>query len=124
MLIRSAANRLEIHPDVQYWLDQWARWQRRDDPGLGYPAKSSPFVTGGESQRADDWLDGENEKIDARNCAIMDTLIEELPFTQKQAIKQLYGVTRVSVYRFNQLESLLEQASMYLLPRMNDKNVL
>lgn len=90
---------------------------------LGYPSKVCLIVSGGESQRTEDWEEETYEAIWKRNCAAMDALISDLPPAQCCAIRHVYAG---DVYRFpreNVIE-LIQKAAERLLKGMNDRVII
>lgn len=118
-----AQNALDIPERVEYWLVNWARWCRKSPHKLGYPSKVCLIVSGGESQRTEDWEEETYEAIWKRNCAAMDALISDLPPAQCCAIRHVYAG---DVYRFpreNVIE-LIQKAAERLLKGMNDRVII
>lgn len=65
-------------------LDDWAKWMKKDSHRLGYPSKSSYFLTGGESTA--EVFEDMVSKSDMENIKIIDAVIDGLPKAQKNAI--------------------------------------
>ena len=65
-------------------LEDWSRWMKRDSHRLGYPSKSSYFSSGGESTL--EVFEDMVSKSDMDNVKIVDSIIDDLPIKQKQAI--------------------------------------
>lgn len=134
---QNVLERPNLDDRVNFWLIQWARFCRIDDTDLGYPSTSSPFIGGGESQRADDWLDGETEKVWIKNCQAMNALIDDLPRIQELVIRKVYlgenlifrerifePVRHNTAAYLDLINVILGQASQRLIPGMNDRDIL
>lgn len=65
-------------------LDDWSRWMKSDNHGLGYPSRTSYFSTGGES--TSEVFEDMVSKTDMNNIKIVDAVIDGLSDTQKAAI--------------------------------------
>jgi len=65
-------------------LDDWSRWMKSDNHGLGYPSRTSYFSTGGES--TSEVFEDMVSKTDKNNIKIVDAVIDGLEKNQKSAI--------------------------------------
>jgi hypothetical protein len=65
-------------------LQDWAKWMKIDNHGLGYPNKSTMLLSGGES--SNDVFEHMIEAIDNKNVATVDACIDSLPTNQKRAV--------------------------------------
>ena len=65
-------------------LDDWSRWMKSDNHGLGYPSRTSYFSTGGES--TSEVFEDMVSKTDMNNIKIVDAVIDGLEKNQKAAI--------------------------------------
>lgn len=65
-------------------LQDWAKWMKIDNHGLGYPNKSTMLLSGGES--SNDVFEHMIEESDSRNVRIVDACIESLVPDQKKAV--------------------------------------
>ena len=65
-------------------LEDWAMWMKKDSHRLGYPNKTTYFSTGGESTA--EVFEDMVSKSDMENVKIVDSIIDDLPKQQKQAI--------------------------------------
>ena len=120
-----AENLPEIPDRVDYWLNQWARWTRKEPSRLGYPPRTLGLVGGGESRRTDEWEEDTGIAIWQRNCEVMEALIESLPPAQGCAIRHVYsGDEWPKVFRFHNLLKLIELAASKLLIGMNARVVI
>ena len=110
----------DIPERVDYWLTEWARYDRTYQPQarLGYPRQVKPFVTGGESSRWDDWATDEEKAAWLRNCKTLETLIFDLPAAQSCSVRHIYLGEPWRFPRDNCL-TLLERAAASLLISMN-----
>ena len=90
---------------------------------LGYPAKSKPFIGGGESQRTEAFEESQSQSIWLRNCEVMDALIDSLPPAQCCAVRHIYAGDSWRFPRDNALK-LLEKAAETLLLGMNARAVI
>lgn len=90
-------------------LEDWSKWMRSDDHGLGYPKKSAFLQSGGESTEGafEDMV----EKMDLRQVITVDAIIEDLPIDQKRAIFARFLQSKKPMY----YEKLLEMAMDNLL---------
>ena len=65
-------------------LEDWARWMKKDSHRLGYPNKTTYFLTGGES--TSEVFEDMVSKSDMENIKIVDAVIDGLSNPQKIAI--------------------------------------
>ena len=65
-------------------LEDWAMWMKRDSHRLGYPSKTTYFSTGGES--TSEVFEDMVSESDMNNVKIIDSIIDDLPTKQKNAI--------------------------------------
>jgi hypothetical protein len=65
-------------------LQDWAKWMKIDNHGLGYPNKSTMLLSGGESSH--EVFEHMIEAIDNKNVATVDACIDSLPTNQKRAV--------------------------------------
>ncbi len=84
-------------------LQEWADWNRRYAPRLGYSPKVAGFQTGGIVS------DGEADysAVDQARFEIVDTCVDELPPDQRAAIHHRY---LCAVYRMRDYERSLLNA--------------
>lgn len=79
---------------LMYLLDEWARWMKKDDHGLGYPKRSLGISTGGASGSFEEMFEnGELEKI-----KIVDSVIHSLDNEQVKAIYARYLGSKKPMY--------------------------
>ena len=87
-------------------LDDWSRWMKVDKHGLGYPSSTSYFFTGGEST-AEVFEDMVSES-DMDNVKIVDSIIDDLPKQQKQAINYRFLGGNKPMYYERDLELAID----------------
>ena len=89
-------------------LQDWADWNRRYVPRIGYSPKSAGFQTGGAVS------DGEPDysSVDQARYEIVDTCVDELPPDQRSAIHHRY---LCAVYRMRNYADSLARAHYALL---------
>ena len=111
-----------IDQRVDYWLIQWARWIRQYRPNLGYPTRSPGLITGGESQRWDDYDEDSTRDAWQTNCEALDTLIADLPPSQGAAIRSVY-IGEVWRFPRHNMLAQLEHAADSLIQSMDKRGV-
>ena len=109
---------------MHYYLNEWARYCRKDNVDLGYPKRSIGLSSGGESQVWDDWSEGELEAIMAKNCRAMDTLISDLLDHEREVIEAAYLNQYPAVLRRPRIDDILLRISDKLLSGMMHKNII
>lgn len=65
-------------------LEDWAMWMKKDSHKLGYPNKITYFSTGGES--TSEVFEDMVSESDMNNVKIIDSIIDDLPTKQRNAI--------------------------------------
>ena len=79
---------------LMYLLDEWARWMKQDDHGLGYPKRSLGMSSGGASSSFEEiFEDSELDKI-----KILDRVIHDLDHEQRKAIYARYLGSKKPMY--------------------------
>ena len=85
--------------DVEHHLVLWSRWHRLSRYAafrrLWYPGKASGGMGNSGSTTFEDMCDG----VDDQTARVMNTLIDDLPLTQRCAIHYIYLEAR-AVFRF------------------------
>lgn len=91
-------------------LEDWANWQKGYFLRLGFKSRSAVIVSGGASMSFEEMCEG----ADNIRCEVLDTMVDDLPPAQKQAIHRRY---LHSVYRFprNNYPEMLAEAHEALL---------
>jgi RNA recognition motif-containing protein len=87
-------------------LDDWARWMKQDSHKLGYPSKTSYFLTGGES--TSEVFEDMVSKSDMENIKTVDSIIDDLPIKQKQAINYRFLGGNKPIYYERDLELAID----------------
>ena len=87
-------------------LDDWARWMKQDSHKLGYPNKTSYFLTGGES--TSEVFEDMVSKSDMENIKTVDSIIDDLPIKQKQAINYRFLGGNKPIYYERDLELAID----------------
>jgi hypothetical protein len=78
-------------------LSNWKSWLRRSNVNIGFPPKSSPFESGGvvSSESRDGLtLNEAYAHIDDEEARITDTVINDLPPAQRDAVSNVVMGTR------------------------------
>ena len=103
---------------VKYYLDIWKEYMQPMDSGkLGYPKKSSGFMSGG-IHSCEDW----EESIEKPIGKIVETVINDLPFLQKESIYIVY-LGHKSMIDIKVLENYYDSALVMLQKRLTEKNL-
>lgn len=101
MIAGMSEGRLEFH------LDNWRRWMRKDSVTDGYSRTAAGCIGGGYSQSFDDMVDAE----DIRCARILDALVNSLEPIERAAIyhRYLYAVFR---HGRDQMDAALQRGRM------------
>jgi len=100
---------------LMYLLDEWARWMKQDDHGLGYPKRSLGISTGGASGSFDEMYESsELEKI-----KIVDSVIHSLDNEQVKAIYARYLGSKKPMYYELKLEHAVDNLLTIVGRRIN-----
>ena len=116
----------DIDEQVDYWLKQFARFDRINDEvkRLGYPSRSPCFIGGGETARFDDWASTEEESIWKTNCRAMEAIVLGLPEVDRMVIEIIYlGRRNIWDYDQDMLISTLKSAEPEILVAMRKRNI-
>lgn len=99
-------------------LEDWSRWMRSDDHGLGYPKKSPFLQSGGESTEGafEDMLD----KMDLKLVITIDAIIESLPKDQRRAIFARFLKSKKPMYYEKHLELAMDNLLTIASRRISD----
>jgi len=87
-------------------LEDWAMWMKKDSHRLGYPNKTTYFSTGGESTA--EVFEDMVSKSDMENVKIVDSIIDDLPKQQKQAINYRFLGGKKPMYYERDLELAID----------------
>jgi hypothetical protein len=91
---------------LEWHLDNWRRYMRRDNVTDGYPGKAAGCVGGGYSQTFDEMADAS----DVRVARIVDALVGSLTNVERAAIYHRY---LYAVYRFRlDVETVVNRARL------------
>jgi hypothetical protein len=71
---------------VIYWLDQWARWMRRESNPLGYPRQALVCASGGASEEFDALAD----RADMQSVRGTNGAIESMPREERAAVYHVH----------------------------------
>lgn len=89
---------------LMYLLDEWARWMKRDDYGLGYPKRSLGMSSGGASGSFDEMY--ESSELD--KIKTVDSVIHSLDNEQVKAIYARYLGSKKPMYYELKLENAVD----------------
>lgn len=87
-------------------LEDWARWMKKDSHRLGYPNKTTYFSSGGES--TSEVFEDMVSESDMDNVKIVDSIIDDLPKQQKQAINYRFLGGKKPMYYERDLELAID----------------
>ncbi len=98
-------------------LEDWSVWMKKPSNKLGFPSKSLVMINGGYS--GEDSFDNLISIQDKENVKILDTLIHDLPKSQKQAIYYKYlNCKKPFAYEY-QLELAMDNLLTLLSKKIN-----
>ena len=100
---------------LMYLLDEWARWMKRDDHGLGYPKRSLGMSTGGASGSFDEMY--ESSELD--KIKTIDSVISSLDNQQRDAIYARYLGSKKPMYYEIKLELAIDNLLTIAGRRLN-----
>jgi len=107
---RPRAQEAVTDEDVEYHLGNWARWHRLSRYSafrrLWYPGRASGGMGNSGSTTVDDMCEG----LDDDHARIMNTLIDDLPTTQRCAVHYIYLEAR-AVFKFPRSDLATEYAN-------------
>lgn len=93
--------------DLLDLLDEWAKWMRHDDPGLGYPKKSIGISTGGAS--SNDSFENMLEQSDNQRIKALNAAIYSLDNEESSALYHRYLKTKKPFYYELKLQIALDK---------------
>ena len=100
---------------LMYLLDEWARWMKRDDHGLGYPKRSLGISSGGASGSFDEMY--ESSELD--KIKTIDSVISSLDNQQRDAIYARYLGSKKPMYYEIKLELAIDNLLTIAGRRLN-----
>ena len=100
---------------LMYLLDEWARWMKQDDHGLGYPKRSLGISTGGASGSFDEMY--ESSELD--KIKTIDSVISSLDNQQRDAIYARYLGSKKPMYYEIKLELAIDNLLTIAGRRLN-----
>jgi len=100
---------------LMYLLDEWARWMKRDDHGLGYPKRSLGMSSGGASGSFDEMY--ESSELD--KIKTIDSVISSLDNQQRDAIYARYLGSKKPMYYEIKLELAIDNLLTIAGRRLN-----
>lgn len=101
---------------LMYLLDEWARWMKKDDHGLGYPKRSLGISTGGASSSFEEMYEnGELDKIKT-----VDSVIHSLDNQQRDAIYARYLGSKKPMYYELKLSHAVDNLLTIVGRRINE----
>ena len=101
---------------LMYLLDEWARWMKKDEHGLGYPKRSLGISTGGASSSFEEMYEnGELEKIKT-----VDSVIHSLDNQQRDAIYARYLGSKKPMYYELKLSHAVDNLLTIVGRRINE----
>lgn len=100
--------RSQAFTDLDWHLDNWARWMRWNDDRLGLPKKASGGLQCYTGMDRDS--DGANARLDAYLAEHADAAINALSITERAALYQAYGMSAVWRFPRNNFDELYADA--------------
>ena len=100
-------------------LHDWARWQSRYSPNIGYGSRSAGFGSGGLSSFEDMC-----EQSDSVTMRTLDAAIDSLLPAQRAAINRCYGVCAVFRFPRENYEATLAMAHESLSVSVKRRGVM
>lgn len=101
---------------LMYLLDEWARWMKKDDHGLGYPKRSLGISTGGASSSFEEMY--ENGELD--RIKTVDSVIHSLDNQQRDAIYARYLGSKKPMYYELKLSHAVDNLLTIVGRRINE----
>jgi hypothetical protein len=73
---------------LDWYLENWSEWMRKDSLRLGYPSQSLGFASGGAS--SDDTFDHMCEAVDLNCARVMNGMIDSIKWPYRLAINHVW----------------------------------